>query len=159
MPTLPHVLVPALAAGIVAILATVAIERLGGRRGGLLGSLPTTVVPAALGFWWGAASVTHFRDALYVVPAGMLVNALFLWCWRSLPPRLPKWPLGVRLAAMVIVSMTAWAGGALLLLEATSFYRDAGRPMAPWGWAFFAASVGVEARRSATSSSSGWSFS
>lgn len=138
-----HVLIPALAAAVVAILATVAIERLGGRRGGVIGTLPTTVVPAALGFWWGAASMADFRDALHVVPAGMMVNALFLWCWRILPPRLPAWSLGVRLAVMVAVSMTAWAGMALLLLGATSAYRDAGRSTVLWGWAFFAASVVV----------------
>ena len=138
-----HVLLPALAAAVVAILATVAIERLGGRRGGVIGTLPTTIVPAALGFWWGAASVADFRDALYVVPAGMLVNALFLWCWRILPRRLPPWPLGARLVAMVVASMAAWAGMALLLLEATSTYRAAGLSMTLWGWAFFAASVAL----------------
>ena len=38
-------------AALVAIGATVAIERLGGRIGGVLGSIPTTIVPASLGFF------------------------------------------------------------------------------------------------------------
>ena len=38
-------------AALVAIGATVAIERLGGRLGGVLGSIPTTIVPASLGFF------------------------------------------------------------------------------------------------------------
>ena len=38
-------------AALVAIGATVAIERLGGRLGGILGSIPTTIVPASLGFF------------------------------------------------------------------------------------------------------------
>lgn len=136
-----HVLISALAAGLVAILATVAIERLGGRRGGVIGTLPTTIVPAAVGFWWGAASTADFQDALYVVPAGMMVNALFLWSWRKLPPRLPAWPLGARLVVMVGASMTAWAIMALLLLRATHLYRDARLPMTLWGWGFFLAAV------------------
>ena len=136
-----HVLMPALAAAVVAILATVAIERLGGRRGGVIGTLPTTIVPAALGFWWGAASTADFQDALYVVPAGMMVNALFLWSWRMVPPRLPDWALRVRLAVMVAVSMAAWTGIALLLLRVTAGYRAAGLPLAAWGWGFFIATV------------------
>jgi hypothetical protein len=138
-----HIFVSALAAGLVAILATVAIEKLGGRRGGVVGTLPTTIVPAAVGFWWGAATTTAFQDALYVVPAGMMVNALFLWSWRVLPPRLPRGSLRVRLLVMVVASMAAWILMAALLFSATQAYRDAGLPMSVWGWAFFLAAVGV----------------
>ena len=35
-------------AGVVAVLATVAVERLGGRLGGVLASIPTTIVPLFL---------------------------------------------------------------------------------------------------------------
>jgi hypothetical protein len=55
-----HIVISAVAAGLVAILATVAIEKLGGRRGGVVGTLPTTIVPAAIGFWWGAATTADF---------------------------------------------------------------------------------------------------
>jgi hypothetical protein len=136
-----HILISALAAGLVAILATVAIEKLGGRRGGVVGTLPTTIVPAAVGFWWGASTVGDFQDALYVVPAGMMVNALFLWSWRVVPPRLPAWSLGIRLVVMVLVSMGAWVLMAFLLLSATEGYRGAGLPMQLWGWGFFLAAV------------------
>jgi hypothetical protein len=136
-----YILISAAAAGLVAILATVAIEKLGGRRGGVVGTLPTTIVPAAVGFWWGTSSPTDFRHALYVVPAGMLVNALFLWSWRAVPPRLPAWPLGARLFVMLGASLGAWAVMALLLLQATEAYRRAGLPMPIWGWGFFLAAV------------------
>jgi hypothetical protein len=137
-----HVLISALAAGLVAIVATVAIEKLGGRRGGVVGTLPTTIVPAAVGFWWAAPTIVDFQDTLYVVPAGMLVNALFLWSWRVVPQRLPDWPLRIRLLAMVAISMSAWAVMAFALLMATDGYRDGGMPMALWGWGFFLAAVG-----------------
>ena len=41
------VLWPAVLAGIVATLVTVAIARFGGVIGGIIGTLPTTIVPAA----------------------------------------------------------------------------------------------------------------
>jgi hypothetical protein len=138
-----HIVVSAVAAGLVAILATVAIEKLGGRRGGVVGTLPTTIVPAALGFWWAAATTRDFQHAVYVVPAGMLVNGLFLWSWRVLPPRLPGWSLRRRLLAMLGASLAAWALLALLLLAATEAYLRAGLPMALWGWGFFLASVAI----------------
>ena len=80
----------ALGAGLVAIAATVAIERFGGRRGGLLASLPSTIIPASIGFWLAGESIEVFRDALFAVPGGMFVSAGFLWCWRVLPPRLQR---------------------------------------------------------------------
>jgi hypothetical protein len=140
-----HIVISAVAAGLVAILATVAIEKLGGRRGGVVGTLPTTIVPAAIGFWWGAATTADFQHALYVVPAGMMVNALFLWSWRVLPPRLPAWSLRSRLLGMLAASLGAWTLMALLLLRATQGYREAGLPMAIWGWGFFVASVAFAA--------------
>jgi hypothetical protein len=108
-----NVLLSAGLAGLVAIGATVAIERLGGRRGGLLSTLPTTIVPAALGL---AAELDDpaFRAAMYTTPAGMLVNAAFLWSWRALPPRLRTASLRLRLGLMVTVSLGIWATAASL---------------------------------------------
>jgi len=103
---------PLLSAGfasLVAICATVAVERLGGRWGGVLGTLPTTIVPASLGFW-GALSATDMAWALATVPGGMLVNALFLLSWRGLPQRHPHRGLGFFVAA----SLSLWAVAALV---------------------------------------------
>jgi hypothetical protein len=140
-----HIFISAIAAGLVAILATVAIEKLGGRRGGVVGTLPTTIVPAAVGFWWATSSTTEFRHALYVVPAGMLVNALFLWSWRVVPPLLPAWSLGARLFAMLSASLGAWVVMAFLLLQSTEAYRQAALPMPLWGWGFFLAALTLAA--------------
>lgn len=100
-------------AGLVAIGATVAIERLGGRRGGLLSTLPTTIVPAAVGFS-AELDVPAFQAAMFVTPAGMLVNAAFLWSWRALPPLLPTTSLRGRLALMVTLSLAIWGATASL---------------------------------------------
>jgi len=101
-----------LGAGLVASLITRAIERFGGRRGGVLGTLPTTIVPASLGVW--SAQASAFDEAMWAVPAGMSLNALFLWLWRALPPSLPSgWPLAAQLTVMSLISLSLWAAGAL----------------------------------------------
>lgn len=106
-------------AGAVAIGVTVAIERWGGVRGGLLGTVPTTIVPFSLGLQ--AAEPAALREALWAVPVGMLVNALFLLVWRELPPRLAARSLGARLAIVLGASLAVWAaaaGGAVLGMRA-----------------------------------------
>ena len=65
-------------AALIAIAATVAIERFGGKLGGLLGSLPTTIIPASVGFWYSSIDITSYQNSLFAVPAGMLVNSIFL---------------------------------------------------------------------------------
>ena len=49
-------IISAAIAGIVAILVTMAIEKWGGIIGGILGTLPTTIVPAAAGMYLEAGS-------------------------------------------------------------------------------------------------------
>ena len=54
---LASILVSALLAGVVATAVTVAIEKWGGLVGGLLGTVPSTIVPAGI----GTVSYTHLR--------------------------------------------------------------------------------------------------
>ena len=44
------VILSATFAGVVATLVTIAIEKFGGTLGGVLGTIPTTIVPASYGF-------------------------------------------------------------------------------------------------------------
>ena len=46
-----NIFLSAFFAGLVAILATVAIEKYGGVIGGIFGTVPTTIVPAAAFIW------------------------------------------------------------------------------------------------------------
>jgi hypothetical protein len=118
------ILLPALGAGGVAILVTVAIERFGGRVGGFLGTLPTTIVPAAWGLYANEPEV--FRAALGIAPAGMLANALFLLGWRVLPDRLPDLPLPALLGVMVTSTLSLWALAAWTALALADRLRSAG---------------------------------
>ena len=107
----------ALFACCIAIAATMAIEKFGGALGGILGSAPTTIVPASLGFWFGASDVELFRDALFAVPVGMCVNAIFLYSWRWFPPRLQIGNVRYKLLAMTVISILIWGGCALLMVQ------------------------------------------
>ncbi|MEN0061955.1 MAG: hypothetical protein AAGA48_07360 [Myxococcota bacterium] len=115
----------AVLSGLVAVLVTLAIERFGGVVGGLLGTLPTTIVPAALGIGWannGQGPV--FVAAMAAVPVGMLIDAGFLWMWRALPPRLPAWSLRARLAMMIAVSLAGWTALAIPTMGALHRLAD-----------------------------------
>jgi hypothetical protein len=107
-------LIPAVLAGCVAIGATVAIERLGGRLGGLLATLPSTIVPASLGIW--AAKPAALAGAMDAVGPGMLLNAIFLWLWRVVPPRINERRLARRLTTITVITLAAWLVGALAIV-------------------------------------------
>ena len=81
---LSSILFSAVLAGIVATAVTVAIEKWGGLVGGLLGTVPSTIVPAGIGIYL-AGGEDDFISSMMVVPLGMLLNALFLGAWLVLP--------------------------------------------------------------------------
>ena len=124
----------ALFAGLVAVGASRAVEHFGGRVGGLLGTLPTTIVPASLGIF-AQASPEGFAQAMDATPPGMLLNAVFLACWGVLPPRLKGRPPGQRLAIVVAVSLAVWAVLAVGLVRGGTALRSAGLGTAVLGWA------------------------
>lgn len=78
------ILLSAVLAGLVATAVTVAIERWGGLIGGLLGTAPSTIVPAGIGLYV-AGGEEELVSSMMVVPLGMLLNALFLGAWLVLP--------------------------------------------------------------------------
>ena len=106
---LSAILIPALFAGLVAILATVVIERGGGALGGII-TLPTTIVPASIGIWEGVSGIEPFTSAMSMVPIGMLLNVLFLGSWRILPKIMETKMNATNLVFSVsIISIFIWA--------------------------------------------------
>lgn len=110
------VLLSGLFAALVAIGTTVAIERWGGRAGGLIGTMPSTIVPASIGI----ASTGGTGDTLFLamcaVAPGMLLSASFLYMWRVIPPRLPHTSLWLRLLMAAGLSLTVWVTGAVAVV-------------------------------------------
>ena len=98
------VILSALTAGIIAIFVTLAIERWGGLTGGLLGTMPSTIVPAAAGIYLAGDQVL-LNQSLSIIPLGMLINGIFLAVWIYLPPKLEgkKAPLLLTTCAALLV--------------------------------------------------------
>ena len=123
------ILLPALLAAAVAIAATVAVERWGGRIGGLLSTLPTTIVPASIGIAAQSTDTAAFQDAMAACSGGMLVDVLFLYFWRAVPPRLPELGLWGRLLLMLVVSLLGWLVAATMLTVFLHGLRARGVPL------------------------------
>ena len=120
---LSSILLSALFAGIVATLVTIAIEKFGGRTGGVLATIPTTIVPAALGMY-SISGETEFAQSMSIVPLGMMVNAIFLLVWIHAPQR-----VGLSLVGTTILSLIVWtligSLGLLVSSELQAFGVDA----------------------------------
>jgi len=110
--------IPAIIAGGVAIAATVLVERLGGRIGGLLSSVPTTIVPAAVALYSRCESSEDFAIAMALVPLGTALNAGYLGLWLLLPPIICAHRIGGRapLAFTLIIALGVWMIASVLLI-------------------------------------------
>jgi len=92
------------------MLITRAIEKLGGAIGGVIATVPATIVPAAVGI---AVELQNneaaLGDALFSMPVGIAFSCLFLYLWRVIPPYIPKsWPFKLKLTLMIIFTESAW---------------------------------------------------
>lgn len=112
------VILSALTAGIIAIFVTLAIERWGGLTGGLLGTMPSTIVPAAAGIYLAGDQVL-LNQSLSIIPLGMLINGIFLAVWIYLPPKLEgkKAPLLLTTCAALLV----WFLFGIAMLQGVDF--------------------------------------
>lgn len=130
-------LISGLSAGAVAVAVTLLIERLGGVRGGLLATVPTTIVPASIGLWLQLSPLgaelgaqegaARFAEAMWATPPTVCLNAGFLWLWAIIPPKLPHgWSLPARLTCMSAGAVGAW------LLGAWAWVRVGGTLCEPW---------------------------
>lgn len=122
---LSEILSAAIAAGLVAILVTVLIERYGGVVGGALGTVPTTIVPAVAGM--ASAQVeAELLESLSVVPAGMLINAIFLSVWIYLPPKIQDLSAQRSLAVTTATALVAWAIFGMITIFCMDYASDSG---------------------------------
>lgn len=117
------VLLSAFLAGIIAVLVTLAIERWGGLTGGILGTMPSTIVPAAAGIYL-AGDQEVLVQSLAIIPLGMLINGLFLAVWVLLPSHLDtaKSPLFIT----TFTSLLVWFVFGIIMLFGVDFALGAG---------------------------------
>ena len=108
------ILLYALFAGIVAILVTVAIEKFGGIIGGVLGTIPSTIIPAAAGVY-SIDGTESLRDSMSMVPIGMLMNGIFLSVWIYFPHYIKQEKL--KLISTTIFALAVWLALAIFSLK------------------------------------------
>ena len=115
-------MISALFAGIVATLVTVAIEKWGGITGGILGTVPSTIVPAAAGMYMVGGEAALI-ESMAIIPLGMLVNGVFLTVWIILPPHLSqtKNPLTITTISALLI----WTFSAIIMLKVADMALDA----------------------------------
>lgn len=133
-----HVALAAGAAALVAVAATVAVERLGGRVGGVVATVPTTIVPATAAIWLslpgGEESLESYRVSMALVPIGMLLCGCVLATWRLLPQRLPRaWSDAQRMLFTLATSVCVWGTGSTLVVIAEDATRPSVAVAAAWG--------------------------
>ena len=98
---------------VIAILSTIAIEKLGGTLGGVLATTPTTIVPYSVGLVLADTSTDDIDTAMFSVPIGICLTSLYLILWREVP----KWNVVERLggtyhqlAVVLPLLVGAWIG-------------------------------------------------
>lgn len=120
-------LLSGLIAGTVAILVTVAIERTGGLIGGVLGTTPSTIIPASIGIALASTSSQQVQAAMATVPIGMAMDGLYLLQWRYIPACIPpSWPTSTHLPLILLLTTLTWLLLAAAALALTSAVAAAG---------------------------------
>jgi hypothetical protein len=109
--------VAAVLAGLVAIGATVAIEKLGGLLGGVIASTPTTIVPSLLGLTFSGAKHEDIFVFSMNVPPPLVLNSGVLLVWRLINERLPSgWSKAAKLGTLILSVLIFWFVGAAFIV-------------------------------------------
>ena len=102
-----------------AILVAILIETFGGAVGSVIGTLPSTVIPAAYIFITERTKTVDERvESVMACLYGMVpTDLLFLPSWRIIPPKLPKkWSNGVKVLVTSVLSLLLWFLGAVAMI-------------------------------------------
>ena len=117
------VLLSAVMAGIIATLVTIAIERWGGLTGGLLGTMPSTIVPAAAGIY-AAGDAVVLNQSLAIIPLGMLINGIFLSVWIYAPSNFERFKSPLLLTTLS--ALAVWCMFGILMLFGVELALESG---------------------------------
>jgi len=98
-------LIPFLLSALVVILISIIAERYGTKTGGIIGTLPSTIIIAFL-FIAFNKGVTHASESVAVVPAEMGVNLLFLLIFTLYASRSTATALSISLTAWALLSLS-----------------------------------------------------
>ena len=127
-------IISGMTAAVIAITVTVLVERLGGKTGGVIGTVPSTMVPAAIGLWAVTSETGDYARTMSPVPFGILINAVFLLVWRVVPRRLAMVPSRWLAPLTTAISLSVWVVGALLVVQLFEWVDGVGASPLAVGW-------------------------
>lgn len=102
-----------------AILVALLIETFGGAVGSVIGTLPSTIIPAAyILLTEESKSVEERTESMIACLFGMLAtDILFMPCWKVIPPKLPKkWSNGLKVLVTSLISLLVWFIGTVVMI-------------------------------------------
>ena len=118
--------------GLIAIGSTVAIEKLGGRLGGVLATSPSTVIPFSFALALAGTSYDGIRSSMFAVPVGICLTSLYLTLWRESPrvPIVSRLHSAYAQVALVLpLLLGLWFAGAVAIVYALPALSDTGVPI------------------------------
>ena len=117
----PHVIISFFISFIVVIAITLIAERYGTKIGGILGTLPSTIVIIFI-FISLDNSVEFASEAVAVVPAEMGINIVFLFIFSSLIRRFKYLTLAISLSVWILLSFVIFIIEIRDILASLSIY-------------------------------------
>ena len=102
---------------LMAIAVALLIERLGGAVGSVIGTIPSTIIPASYIILTELSKTKEERASSMLACIYGIFSTLILFMpiWKVLPPKLPKkWSNKQRVWTTSVISLLIWFGGALI---------------------------------------------
>ena len=109
-PILVQAIIPFVLSALIVIIITVVAEKFGTKLGGILGTLPSTIVVAFI-FIYINRGIDFAAQSVAVVPAEMGINILFLFFFTLLINR------GIQTATIISLLIWAMMSAVLFLID------------------------------------------
>lgn len=113
------IIISSVVAFFMSIIVALLIETFGGAVGSIIGTVPTTIIPAIyVVLTTDTLSKEEKINSVVACLFGMLAtDILFMPSWKVIPPRLPKkWANGLKVFVTTLLSLVVWFVGAVVMV-------------------------------------------
>ena len=117
---------------VIAIVMAICIEQFGGAIGGIISSVPTTILPTTYVFFSDTTKTTEEQsNSLFAGPIGIFAtNLFFLPVWKILPGKLEKRMKNVPLTFFtLLISLITWFVSAIFMTWLETVVSTLGVPI------------------------------
>lgn len=117
---------------LMAIAVALLIEKLGGGVGSVIGTIPSTILPASYIILTEASKSAEQKASSMIACIYGIFSTLILFMplWKVLPPKLPKtWSNGSRVSFTSVASLLVWFAGAMATMYLQEYIDSLGVSM------------------------------